>query len=87
MYKCRNCGRNLTDPESVRIGVGPVCYTKTYGVVEKLTAEMDAEEAELKHDNHAIRELHKRYQNKVDAAVDLTKLGGGPVCCIVRGHG
>ena len=28
---CLVCGRILTDPESVRRGVGPVCYFKKYG--------------------------------------------------------
>jgi hypothetical protein len=26
--RCRSCGRPLTDPESVRLGIGPDCLTK-----------------------------------------------------------
>jgi hypothetical protein len=28
--RCRRCGRALSDPESVRRGVGPDCYLKDH---------------------------------------------------------
>ena len=28
MSYCRRCGRRLTDPESVVLGIGPECYEK-----------------------------------------------------------
>lgn len=28
MIRCRICGRELKDPESVKRGVGPVCWKK-----------------------------------------------------------
>jgi hypothetical protein len=33
--KCRVCGRPLTDPESILIGMGPVCAGKSSGKREK----------------------------------------------------
>jgi len=32
VIRCRKCGRKLTDPVSVRIGLGPVCRGKARGI-------------------------------------------------------
>ena len=32
--KCRICGRRITDPESLKVGIGPVCYKLIYGDIE-----------------------------------------------------
>ncbi|MBO5610604.1 MAG: hypothetical protein J5929_09600 [Eubacterium sp.] len=29
--KCRICGRKITDPNSLRVGIGPICYKLIYG--------------------------------------------------------
>lgn len=31
MIKCRKCGRNLKNPVSVRLGIGPTCLRKELG--------------------------------------------------------
>jgi len=30
MVSCRRCGRDLTDPESAKKGIGPICESKGY---------------------------------------------------------
>ena len=32
--RCRICGRKITDPDSTRNGIGPVCYQLIYGKKE-----------------------------------------------------
>ena len=32
MSKCLLCGREITDPKSVKAGYGSVCYKKKFGV-------------------------------------------------------
>ena len=29
--KCRICGRKISNPDSVRNGIGPICYRLIYG--------------------------------------------------------
>lgn len=29
--KCKRCHRKLKDPESIKLGYGPVCYEKEFG--------------------------------------------------------
>ncbi len=43
--KCRICGRKITDAESIRVGIGPICYKAIYG-----DTEMDAPEEEVKYE-------------------------------------
>ena len=31
-FKCKRCGRELSHPNSVRVGYGPVCYEREFGV-------------------------------------------------------
>lgn len=54
--RCINCGRELTDPESVRRGIGPVCLSRVKSEERKqkllpeeriLTADMGGEIADL----------------------------------------
>ena len=35
MKYCRLCGRRLKDPESIKIGIGPVCLDKLVGEFKK----------------------------------------------------
>lgn len=28
VHRCRRCNRPLTDPESIRLGIGPICLEK-----------------------------------------------------------
>lgn len=45
---CGNCGKLLTDPESVHAKIGPVCAKKLYGMTPKqLRLRADAEYAKL----------------------------------------
>lgn len=32
MGKCMLCGRKITDPKSIEIGYGPICYRKKFGI-------------------------------------------------------
>jgi hypothetical protein len=32
IHRCGHCNRTLSDPESMKIGYGPVCYKKIYGI-------------------------------------------------------
>lgn len=43
---CRLCGRELTDPESVKIGVGPVCLEKLISKEERERKGIIQEEKE-----------------------------------------
>ena len=54
--RCINCGRELTDPESIDMGIGPVCLSHLKGRERKqevlpeeriLTADMGGEIADL----------------------------------------
>jgi hypothetical protein len=42
--KCRICGRKITDEQSVRVGIGPICYKAIYGEIEN-----DAPEEEVRY--------------------------------------
>ncbi len=44
MKYCRLCGRRLKDPESIKIGIGPVCLDKL--VTEIKRKNMKAEKVE-----------------------------------------
>jgi Family of unknown function (DUF6011) len=49
---CGNCGKLLTDPESVHAKIGPVCAKRLYGLTPKqLRLRADAEYARLQEDN------------------------------------
>jgi hypothetical protein len=32
MHRCGHCNRTLSDPNSMKVGYGPVCYKKLFGV-------------------------------------------------------
>jgi hypothetical protein len=32
VHRCGHCNRTLRDPDSMKIGYGPVCYKKLYGI-------------------------------------------------------
>jgi hypothetical protein len=49
---CGNCGKLLTDPESVHAKIGPVCAKKLYGLTPKqLRLRADAEYARRQQEN------------------------------------
>lgn len=37
-YKCQNCGKKLTDPESVKRGYGPECWDRITGTQVQASA-------------------------------------------------
>jgi hypothetical protein len=43
--RCSCCGRLLTDPESVRVGVGPICAARYFGTGGNDNAESEGEDA------------------------------------------
>lgn len=42
--KCRVCGRPLTNPESIKKGIGPICMEKVYGITPSTDDEADWDE-------------------------------------------
>ena len=32
VHRCGHCNRTLSDPDSMKVGYGPVCYKKLFGV-------------------------------------------------------
>ena len=40
--RCRVCGRRLTDPESVKLGVGPVCLRRLKQLLDERGEEPEA---------------------------------------------
>lgn len=40
MNTCRKCGKGLSDPKSIRLGIGPVCLLKERGKVNEQKARM-----------------------------------------------
>ncbi len=41
MDKCLLCGRRITDPKSMEIGYGPVCYRKKFGITAAVGRKQD----------------------------------------------
>lgn len=55
--RCKVCGRKLTDPKSVELGVGPVCMKKIEEDWQKLEEELGEEE---------VRKLENRINETLD---------------------
>lgn len=66
---CAVCGRRLTDPESVRRGMGPVCYRRTH------------RQDRQKQQEERIEKLRAKAREKYHENVRRYPLGEGEVRC------
>jgi len=88
--RCAVCGRRLTDPESVRRGIGPKCYRKVHGGdyqkrQEERIERLRAKAREKYHENvrkYPLREGEVRCENCGKPVLYHEGDGcPGPYCC------
>ncbi len=74
MVKCSNCKRNLTRPESIIRGMGPICYGKSY-TYKRLMKEGLSREEILKIPEEEIlnwaKEVVVEYKKKKNKKISL----------------
>lgn len=64
VHRCGHCNRTLRDPDSMKIGYGPVCYKKIYGIpLQKTSTKTNTKKTRYVIDNSKMENLDEVFKD------------------------